>query len=1091
MDLQKLRDLLKGTIDPNLRKEAEEELTKIRKIAGFGPALLQLVMSPDQQLETAERQAAVIFLKNLVTQAWQEPPKPDPVDATIIPDPEHEFSLHDQDKEFIRNSIVDAVVHSPDLIRVQLGVCTLHIIKHDFPHAWPGVVDSIRNYLNSPDTGLWTGALLCLYQLNKNYEYKKGNDRQPLFSAMAVLLPMLYERLVHLQRDQTDHNMLLQKQILKIFYALTQFQFPAQLLSRPVLTEWLEALRQILSRPAVPPSASVPDDPDDRPEMPGWKLYKWALHILNRIFERYGCPSTVGSEHKSFASWYMKTFSGGVLEVLLKILHQYRTGLYVSPRVMHQTLNYIELGLGQAVMWKLVAPHMLQILQDVVFPLMCHSDKDQELWDCDPAEYIRQKNDIYEDLVSPVSAAQAVLATCVRKRKQMLEKVMAFVMSVLNTPNVNPRHKDGAFHMIGSLGSILNKKDNYKEQMEVMLLQYVFPDFVSPHGFLRARALWLLQHFTEIRWTSSATNANTVLPPPALVGTGGAPSNLVLAVNASVHALLRDEAMPVKVEGALAISLFIATQEERMEEILKPQMSNLVRELVKLIQQTESDDLTNVMSKIVTAYSSHLVPIAVDIATQLALTFQQVLNSEDGADERAITAMSLLGTVETLLSAMENSPDIVRQLEPIVLQLVALILNKNVMEFYEEALSLIYNLTSTNISPELWQCYDMLQHLFNTDGFDYFMEMLPSLHNFVTVDTQAFLAVETRLPALCQMCQMILTKGEDEDCECHAAKLLEVVILQCVPPPPVLRDIATLVLHRLLDPCRPVHTTELRTMLLQVVIAGLYTNSEVLLSVLETTPVPNTNTPLSEHFIKQWIEDVDCFLGLHDRKLCVLGLCKLMQLGPERIPALRLCHDKLLPAMLVLFQGLKRAYAAKAAEENNEDGDGDDDDEGDSSDYDNEVLDSDEDELNDNEGFLENVQERIDANASDCPFTIRSSIQDEDDDDDDDEDGDLLSNLDETDLESFSTPLDKDDSDVDEYWVFKTIMQSIEGSPWFSLLTGSLSADQRLEMQEVATLADQRHAAQESRRIQQSGGYNFQQVSVPASFNFGGSFGGA
>ena len=61
--------------------------------------------------------------------------------------------------------------------------------------------------------------------------------------------------------------------------------------------------------------------------------------------------------------------------------------------------------------------------------------------------------------------------------------------------------------------------------------------------------------------------------------------------------------------------------------------------------------------------------------------------------------------------------------------------------------------------------------------------------------------------------------------------------------------------------------------------------------------------PLSEHFIKQWIEDVDCFLGLHDRKLCVLGLCTLMQLGPDRVPALQLCTAKILPAMLVLFQG--------------------------------------------------------------------------------------------------------------------------------------------------------------------------------------------
>ena len=99
--------------------------------------------------------------------------------------------------------------------------------------------------------------------------------------------------------------------------------------------------------------------------------------------------------------------------------------------------------------------------------------------------------------------------------------------------------------------------------------------------------------------------------------------NLVHAVNASINALLTDSALPVQVEAAMAISLFIATQ-EKMEELLEPQMASIVSELVKLIQQTESDELTNVMAKFVTAYSTHLMPIAVEIARQLSFTFQQV-----------------------------------------------------------------------------------------------------------------------------------------------------------------------------------------------------------------------------------------------------------------------------------------------------------------------------------------------------------------------------------------------------------------------------------------------------------------------------------
>ena len=36
-------------------------------------------------------------------------------------------------------------------------------------------------------------------------------------------------------------------------------------------------------------------------------------------------------------------------------------------------------------------PHIQPIVQEVIFPLMCHSDADEELWNSDPQEYIRIK----------------------------------------------------------------------------------------------------------------------------------------------------------------------------------------------------------------------------------------------------------------------------------------------------------------------------------------------------------------------------------------------------------------------------------------------------------------------------------------------------------------------------------------------------------------------------------------------------------------------------------------------------------------------------------------------------------------------------
>ena len=139
---------------------------------------------------------------------------------------------------------------------------------------------------------------------------------------------------------------------------------------------------------------------------------------------------------------------------------------------------------------------------------------------------------------------------------------------------------------------------------------------------------------------------------------------------------------------------------------------NFFQELLKIIKETENDDLTNVMCKIVTTYADQLTPIAVDMSAQLASTFQQVVSAEDGAEEKAITAMGLLSTIETLITCMEENGEIMKEIEPIVLQVVGSIFTKRIMEFYEEAFSLVYSLTSTRVSEDLWRCYEMMYTTF-------------------------------------------------------------------------------------------------------------------------------------------------------------------------------------------------------------------------------------------------------------------------------------------------------------------------------------------------------------------------------------------
>lgn len=599
--------------------------------------------------------------------------------------------------------------------------------------------------------------------------------------------------------------------------------------------------------------------------------------------------------------------------------------------------------------WRIIKPHAIALIQDVIFPLMSFSDADEELWEMDPVEYIRQKFDVFDDISSPVPAAETLLHSLCKTRKGILNSVMAAFFQIINNPNITPKEKDGALHMIGSLADVLPKKKIFKDQVEQLLVTYVFPGFQSPNGHLRARSCWVLHSFHDIKIKN--------------------PENLAKIMQLSTNALLTDPDLPVKVEAAVAIQMYLVSQPESSKYI-EGQVKNITIELLKVIRETENEDLTNVLQKIVCSFTDQLVPIAVDICQHLVTTFRHVLEGDDSNDDRAITAMGLLNTMETLLSVMDDKPEVIASLHPIVIQVIVHILQNNINEFYEEAFSLIYDLTSKNISSDMWTMLELIYSMFEKDGLDYFLDMMPTLYNYITVDTNAFLSNQNYVLALFNMSKKVLTASEvTEEAECNAAKLLEVIILQCKGR--INECIPTFVELALARLIREVKTSELRTMCLQVVIAALYTNTAPLLEMLSKQPMPNTNDSILNHFVKQWIHDTDCFLGIHDRKMWVIGMCTLITLGNSKPQVLSEVSNDIIPSLILIFDGLKRAYEARAEAEEEEDSDIDEE-----LDDCEEGISSDEDEMNELENsYMERIAELAKKKGTDQGLEITAIIK--------------------------------------------------------------------------------------------------------------------
>uniref|UniRef100_A0A8C0QR91 Importin 8 n=1 Tax=Chelonoidis abingdonii TaxID=106734 RepID=A0A8C0QR91_CHEAB len=985
MDPNRIIQALKGTIDPKLRIAAENELNQSYKIINFAPSLLQIIVS--DQVEFPVRQAAAIYLKNMVTQYW--PDREPPPGEAVFP-----FNIHENDRQQIRDNIVEGIIRSPDLVR-----------------------------------------------------YKKAEERDPLIAAMQIFLPRIQQQMIQLLPDNSHYSVLLQKQILKIFYALVQYALPLQLVNNQTMTQWMEIFRTIIDRNV--PAETLQIDEDDRPELVWWKCKKWALHIVARLFERYGSPGNVTKEYFEFSEFFLKTYAVGIQQVLLKILDQYRQKEYIAPRVLQQILNYLNQGVSHSVTWKQMKPHIQSISEEVIFSLMCYKDEDEELWQEDPYEYIRMKFDVFEDYASPTTAAQNLLYTAAKKRKEVLPKMMAFCYQILTEPNIDPRKKDGALHVMGSLADILLKKSVFKDQMELMLQNHVFPLFMSNLGYLRARSCWVLHSFSTLKFHNEL--------------------NLRNAVELAKKSLIDDKEMPVKVEAAIALQALISNQEQA-KEYVKPYVRPVMQELLHIVRETENDDLTNVIQKMICEYNQEVATIAVDMTQHLAEIFGKVLQSEEyeEVEDKTVMAMGILHTIDTILTVVEDHKEITQQLESICLQIIGLVLQKHVIEFYEEILSLAYSLTCQMISPQMWQLLGVLYEVFQQDCFEYFADMMPLMHNYVTIDTDTLLSNPKHLEIIYSMCKKVLTGDAGEDAECHAAKLLEVIVLQCKGRciDQCIPLFVEAVLERL---TRGVKTSELRTMCLQVAIAALYYNPELLLHTLENIRFPHNPEPITAQFINQWMNDTDCFLGLHDRKMCIIGLSILMELQ-NRPPAVDAVAAQIVPSILLLFLGLKQVCATREFTEHEDQAK---DEKHDTED--NEEIPSDEEETNE---VGQAMQENHGGGGG------GGEDEDEDDDDDDwDEDA-----LEETALEGFSTPLDLEDG-VDEYQFFTQALLTVQirDAVWYHSLTAPLSDDQKKQLQEIYTLAEHRRSAAETKTIEQQSGYTFDNKGLITAFNFGGN----
>jgi importin-7 len=377
--------------------------------------------------------------------------------------------------------------------------------------------------------------------------------------------------------------------------------------------------------------------------------------------------------YAEFSKNFITNFAPEILAAYLQQIDKWVAKItWLSRPCLSFTLAFLDECVKPKSTWTHLKPHLENLVAHVLFPILCQSDEDIELFETDPSEYLHRKLNFYEEVSAPDVAATNFLVTLTKSRKKQTFTVLNFVNSVVHRyeeapdDQKNAREKEGALRMIGTLASImLAKKSPIADQVEYFFVRHVFPEFRSPHGYLRARACDTLEKFQALDFKDG---------------------NNLMTIYHYVLDMMNDPELPVRVEAALALQPLI--RHDLVRSLMQQNIPQIMQQLLRLANEVDVDSLANVMEEFVEVFAPELTPFAVALTEQLRDTYMRIVrelmerngqNEDDEAfgeflDDKSITALGVLQTIGTLILTLESTPDVLLHLETILMPVITITL---------------------------------------------------------------------------------------------------------------------------------------------------------------------------------------------------------------------------------------------------------------------------------------------------------------------------------------------------------------------------------------------------------------------------------
>lgn len=214
--------------------------------------------------------------------------------------------------------------------------------------------------------------------------------RDPLKEIIKLTFPSIQaicEKLVPL--DTVEAAELL-KLALKIYHSSIQVDLPKSLQDPSSLVPWGTIFLQLVDKKI--PFEALPAEPE---EYVWWKTKKWAYHCLNRLFGKYGNPALLPSSAKTYATFaksFVTNFAPNILQTYLQQIESWiKKEHWMSNKCLALSAAFFDDSIKHKITWKIIKPHTETLVAHFLYPQLCFSAEDEQLWTEDSVEYVHKK----------------------------------------------------------------------------------------------------------------------------------------------------------------------------------------------------------------------------------------------------------------------------------------------------------------------------------------------------------------------------------------------------------------------------------------------------------------------------------------------------------------------------------------------------------------------------------------------------------------------------------------------------------------------------------------------------------------------------